>query len=44
MRAEHEIWKGLKSAYRILIMKLEGKRQFGRHRRRWEVKLNCNLI
>jgi len=44
MRTERVIWRGLKSAYRILIMKLEGKRQFGRHKRRWEGKLNCNLI
>jgi len=44
MRVEHVIWRGLKSVYGVLFMKLEGKRQFGRHKRRWEVKLNFNLI
>jgi hypothetical protein len=30
-------------AYRILVGKLEGKRQIGRSRRRWEDNIKLNL-
>jgi hypothetical protein len=31
------------SVHRILVVKPEGKRPFGRHRRRWEDNIKANL-
>jgi hypothetical protein len=33
----------MRSAYNILVGKPEGKRPFGRPRRRWEYNINMNL-
>jgi hypothetical protein len=34
---------GMRSAYKILVGKPEGKRRLGRPRRRWEVNIRMNL-
>jgi hypothetical protein len=42
--AEHEARVGEKrGVYRVLVGKLEGKRPFGRPRRRWENNIKMNL-
>jgi hypothetical protein len=33
----------MKNTYRILVLKLEGKRPFGRPRRRWEDNIKIDL-
>jgi hypothetical protein len=43
-RAGHEARIGeTRNIYRILVGKLEGKKQLGRHRRRWEDNIKMDL-
>jgi hypothetical protein len=42
--AGHVVLKGQgRNTYRILMVKLEGKRQLGKFRRRWEDKFKTGL-
>jgi hypothetical protein len=33
-----------RNAYRLLVIKLEGKRPLGRPRRRWVINIRMNLV